>query len=706
MSVSAGIDSSDLEPDSPLPSPLHRSQCGVCYRSHCAAGQSTPLLAVLNASERWVESASVRVVASSAHAVFGDDVYIEGSAGRHSALLNMQVGDDAPALVTIKLVFQLKALVLSEVTFEVHVNTTAAASRKKHDSWKYTSAEVFRSLYVVVCSDPGHMQASRILSMAVQESVAALPEELRVVVREASTGVRGWLHGVLASAKGSSKVQLVAVAGDEGLETALQSPIARGAAMKAVTVCRYSADNIAEADCGPVRSMLWMHSAAPSIAASAQRFNFLAAHEALLRKLSEVKRASPGPEAPLGCVLLPELPVEGGLASTTAAVRDAVLRSLSGLAAHFSLGSERSERPQHNEDSSLSATMSWRLYFLSDTVPWPAKSWHSALVVAAASSGDVARSLRFRSEMESALRTASVPVKDVPPSVLCKLLPLLRSTLAFAAAQTAGSEHAVQLRCPYAVRGLSRLCDVDMLAVLADIYSTLHFHSESLAPLHSSSLERSLHDVAVRTESTVPSLALANRLLEEALLSWSKVPDRSICLSALEEVFIPARCDRHGLRQLEIDGVPLWVANASMEQEWEVLHEISVSEGNLSEPAGKLLIAYSPLIKATQMKSSPNPCSPSQHRDQGQDALLEQLVRAVAQEAGVKDPSSAREAAECLIGMGCASYSDFVLIGAVFADPTTGSIAVDKLRVFLHEGGIPLFIAAKLAAFIQKKLSH
>jgi hypothetical protein len=42
--------------------------------------------------------------------------------------------------------------------------------------------------------------------------------------------------------------------------------------------------------------------------------------------------------------------------------------------------------------------------------------------------------------------------------------------------------------------------------------------------------------------------------------------------------------------------------------------------------------------------------------------------------------------------------------GGLFAS-SEGKVNTDQLRAFLHEGGIPLFVAAKLAAFVINKLN-
>ncbi len=64
-----------------------------------------------------------------------------------------------------------------------------------------------------------------------------------------------------------------------------------------------------------------------------------------------------------------------------------------------------------------------------------------------------------------------------------------------------------------------------------------------------------------------------------------------------------------------------------------------------------------------------------------------------------------QEAASCLLAMGCTSCEDFVSMGTLFA-LNRGHVDGDKLRGFLNEGGIPLFIAAKLAAFVVNKTAH
>jgi hypothetical protein len=81
------------------------------------------------------------------------------------------------------------------------------------------------------------------------------------------------------------------------------------------------------------------------------------------------------------------------------------------------------------------------------------------------------------------------------------------------------------------------------------------------------------------------------------------------------------------------------------------------------------------------------------------------LGRLIAEEAGVRDAFCANEAADCLLTMGCGSEEDFVSVGELFSSQEAGGVDADKLRAFFHEGGIPLFIAAKLAVFVRAKLA-
>jgi hypothetical protein len=83
-------------------------------------------------------------------------------------------------------------------------------------------------------------------------------------------------------------------------------------------------------------------------------------------------------------------------------------------------------------------------------------------------------------------------------------------------------------------------------------------------------------------------------------------------------------------------------------------------------------------------------------------ALHGELVAVVVEEVGVRDRFSAQEAAACLVEMGCSSVADLVAVGSLF-QREGGGLDAEGLRAFFREGGIPLFIAAKLTGFVQKK---
>jgi hypothetical protein len=97
--------------------------------------------------------------------------------------------------------------------------------------------------------------------------------------------------------------------------------------------------------------------------------------------------------------------------------------------------------------------------------------------------------------------------------------------------------------------------------------------------------------------------------------------------------------------------------------------------------------------------------SPQRRLSPEKSAVQSALGRLISKEVGVKDPFCADEAADCLLAMGCGSEEDFVSVGELFASQEAGGVDADKLRAFFHEGGIPLFIAAKLAVYVRAKLA-
>jgi len=81
------------------------------------------------------------------------------------------------------------------------------------------------------------------------------------------------------------------------------------------------------------------------------------------------------------------------------------------------------------------------------------------------------------------------------------------------------------------------------------------------------------------------------------------------------------------------------------------------------------------------------------------------LMQVLISDIGVVDIKLAHDAAQCLMRQGCSSYPDLVSLGALFTTPD-GSIKSAALRTMLHEAGVPLFVAAKLAAHIEATLIY
>ena len=81
------------------------------------------------------------------------------------------------------------------------------------------------------------------------------------------------------------------------------------------------------------------------------------------------------------------------------------------------------------------------------------------------------------------------------------------------------------------------------------------------------------------------------------------------------------------------------------------------------------------------------------------------LMQVLINDIGVRDIKLAHDAAQCLMRQGCSSYPDLISLGALFTADSDGSFHSVALRTMLHEGGIPLFVAAKLAAHIEAALT-
>jgi len=81
------------------------------------------------------------------------------------------------------------------------------------------------------------------------------------------------------------------------------------------------------------------------------------------------------------------------------------------------------------------------------------------------------------------------------------------------------------------------------------------------------------------------------------------------------------------------------------------------------------------------------------------------LMQVLINDIGVRDIKLAHDAAQCLMRQGCSSYPDLISLGALFTADSDGSFHSVALRTMLHEGGIPLFVAAKLATHIEAALT-
>lgn len=71
-------------------------------------------------------------------------------------------------------------------------------------------------------------------------------------------------------------------------------------------------------------------------------------------------------------------------------------------------------------------------------------------------------------------------------------------------------------------------------------------------------------------------------------------------------------------------------------------------------------------------------------------------------DAGIRDADQCRAVAQSLVRQGCGTWEDFLDLGGLFAGGSSAREDSENLRRFLAEAGIPLFIAAKLAAYIKR----
>ena len=113
------------------------------------------------------------------------------------------------------------------------------------------------------------------------------------------------------------------------------------------------------------------------------------------------------------------------------------------------------------------------------------------------------------------------------------------------------------------------------------------------------------------------------------------------------------------------------------------------------------------MLSSLQLYDSTSSVIESKHKDHHLQLTLMQVL---ISDIGVMDIKLAHDAAQCLMRQGCSSYPDLISLGALFcthSDDDDGSSvhSTIALRSMLYEAGIPLFVAAKLAAHIEATLT-
>lgn len=83
------------------------------------------------------------------------------------------------------------------------------------------------------------------------------------------------------------------------------------------------------------------------------------------------------------------------------------------------------------------------------------------------------------------------------------------------------------------------------------------------------------------------------------------------------------------------------------------------------------------------------------------DDAVGEIESKLSSQLGIKDAEKCAAVAKCLVQQGCSSWGEMLDLGGLF-ETGDEKADIEGLRKFLQEAGVPLFIAAKLAAYIKK----
>lgn len=686
-----------------------------------------------------------------------------------SAVLSMCVSENAPDICPAKVVFYIQAVIIAEVHFQVSttvatLRSSAVKARTPGEfgasqelsrirqyaveaqaSWCCAKVGVYQHIRVLNCG----MSGRRMIKHVLTESISAVPSFIDVHVHEVSElsdatvldavlhadkvqlvcdsdahaplNRETWLALLHSSAELAGVVKsLCAVHGSSPPDqyrlaistVGAHAGVILGSADNSHSDWLYSVglspvllDEASTATGHPLAALQWVHSDSKQEDAAprhvALRSRFVRTHRALCQALMDFQHHNTD-DVPLGVLLLPPQ-AEFVVTSFPAA------RSGSAGQRH-----KKGKAQSHDRDQA------WHLVFLCDTLGTPNKG------------------------------AGMVPMVSIPVTLTAQLVfdlaPLLKTSIALAIAHIAAiGSGAPTSSSPFAVHAAAEYLQIDQLTELFALYSELEesFLScrFSSAAIDHPALNYSLASFALQTmyrnaqADSVNLLECAVTHLEQSLLPVYQ-HDLSHCVAALKALTRQIYDAKHAtpsasqILSLQVDGVVHWIAPTDVHESWRTLVELSRPSQEPAQTLHRLNIRtrhldFLDLITATKGPAvhqtgldgalgqfDPSSAASAFHASQGPGSpsvakreLQSQLAQVMLHEVGVKDAFSAQEAAGCLVAMGCSSYIDFVSIGTVFA-MADGRIEVEKLRVFLHEGGIPLFIAAKLAVFIQNKLSH
>jgi hypothetical protein len=344
-----------------------------------------------------------------------------------------------------------------------------------------------------------------------------------------------------------------------------------------------------------------------------------------------------------------------------------------------------SDRPQHNDD--VDAHIEWRLLMVGDHVYRTASDDHEIL-------------------------TGAVPLNStgLVPAEWALLMPFIKATMAAVSACALARLHGLpQSDVPPPVQRLAEHIQCGAARSLLTAYGGWEMRQQ-LGPL----------PAAVPPSLLVEEpLVEAARVLEEGLLALAPCISRSGWARSVADVITAHQLPDHPVVLVHAgDGPPLWVPRRTVgSPAWAPVRRLLVQCDQTGwRPPGRELHqqqlewscvpteeqahnGYVPAFVTSQEVDAP----PAHPRIEVYGDLRDEFTTIIMKEAGVRDAFSAEEAAACLVSMGCASVRDFHDMPALFT-AGAGELNVDALRGFLREGGVPLFVAAKLAAYLQRSV--